>query len=186
MDLTERRLLSDSVYQGKFFEVRKDTVSLPDGNTATREYITHPGAVAILAVQDDGQLVLERQFRYPVGQAFLEIPAGKIDPHESPLATAKRELQEETGFVARDWWQLPTAHPCIGYSSERIVYFVAEGLSPGERQLDAGEFLDVLTLDLDAIRRLAATGELSDSKTLTGLYWYELFLAGALQRERAV
>ncbi|AVY92711.1 MULTISPECIES: NUDIX domain-containing protein [Microvirgula] len=186
MDLTERKLESSLAYRGHFFNVMKDTVRLPDGATSQREYVTHPGAVAVFAVLPDGRLVFERQYRYPVGRALLEIPAGKIDPDESPLATARRELKEETGYTASDWWQLPVAYPCIGYSNERIVYFVAEGLSLGARELDQGEFLDVLPLALEEVRRLAASGELCDSKTLTGLYWFEQFLDGTLARERAV
>ena len=186
MDLTENRIDGDVVYQGGFFEVTRDQVRLPGGRTSQREFIRHPGAVAVFAALPDGRLVFERQFRYPAGREFLEIPAGKIDPHESPLATARRELLEETGYAAAHWWQLPTGYPCIGYSDERIVYFVAEGLVSGERRLDEGEFLEVLTLSLDEVRRLAACGELCDGKTLAGLYWYEQFLAGRIERIAAV
>ncbi|WP_241499284.1 NUDIX domain-containing protein [Chromobacterium sphagni] len=119
MDLLEKKLTSELVYQGSFLNVHKDQVALPDGKEAQREYIVHPGAVAILALTPQRELVLERQYRYPAGREFIEIPAGKIDSGEPPEATARRELLEETGYRAANWTYLGTAHPCIGYSNEK-------------------------------------------------------------------
>ncbi|WP_028534870.1 NUDIX domain-containing protein [Paludibacterium yongneupense] len=180
MDLVEKTLESDVVYDGVFIKVSKDRVLLPDGKTAWREYIRHPGAVAILALTGDGQLVLERQYRHAPGRVFLEIPAGKIDPHEPTVATARRELLEETGLSAERWTCLGTAYPCIGYADEEITYYLAEGLSQSERQLDEGEFLEVLTMPLDDVYQMALTGEICDSKSLVGLFWLRAHREGKL------
>jgi ADP-ribose pyrophosphatase len=173
MDLTEKPLDSHVMYDGGFIEVLKDTVRLPDGSISTREYITHPGAVAMLALLDNGKLVMERQFRYPLHREFIELPAGKIDDGEDILVTAQRELLEETGYVADEWTHLTTAWPCIGYSDERMEYFLARGLKHVGRNLDEGEFLEVFELSLaDAIEWIRQ-GKISDSKTIVGLFWLE-------------
>ena len=114
-DLSEQRLSGSLVFDGKLLKVRSDTVRLPDGGTAEREWIDHPGAVAVIALTDSGELVMERQHRYALGRDMIEIPAGKIDPGEDPLATARRELKEETGYTAREWRHLATVHHPIGY-----------------------------------------------------------------------
>ncbi|WP_225547074.1 NUDIX domain-containing protein [Chromobacterium violaceum] len=181
MDLVEKQLSSELVYQGGFIKVRKDRVALPDGNESAREYILHPGAVAVLALTPEGELVLERQYRYPAGREFIEIPAGKIDPDEAPELTARRELLEETGYQAGRWTYLGTAHPCIGYSNEKISYYLAQDLMLSERQLDAGEFLEVLTLPLDAAMNMALTGEICDSKSIVGLHWLAAYLGGRMR-----
>jgi ADP-ribose pyrophosphatase len=180
MDLTEKQLDSSVAYQGDFLKVWRDRVALPDGKEAQREYIRHPGAVAILALTDEGKLVLEHQYRYPAGRAFIEIPAGKIDPDEARDHCARRELLEETGLRASQWTYLGTAYPCIGYSDEQISYYLAQGLSRHDRQLDEGEFLEVLELPLDQVHAMSLTGEICDSKTLTGLYWLSAHLQGRL------
>lgn len=173
MDLTEKQLDSQVMYDGGFIEVLKDTVRLPDGSISTREYITHPGAVAMLALLDNGNLVMERQFRYPLHREFIELPAGKIDDGEDILGTAQRELLEETGYVADEWIHLTTAWPCIGYSDERMEYFLARGLKHVGRNLDDGEFLEVFELSLaDAIEWIRQ-GKITDSKTIVGLFWLE-------------
>ena len=123
---------------------------------------------------------------FPLGQIQKKAQEAGGMAARGQMDAARRELLEETGYTATHWWQLPTGYPCIGYSDERIVYFVAEGLEPGERRLDEGEFLEVLTLSLHEVRRLAACGELCDGKTLAGLYWYEQFLAGRIERIAAV
>nr|WP_233160484.1 NUDIX hydrolase [Aquitalea sp. ASV11] len=153
---------------------------LPDGAEASREYILHPGAVAILALTADRQLVLERQYRYPAGREFVEIPAGKIDPDEAPALTARRELLEETGYRAGRWLHLGTAYPCIGYSNEQISYYLAEDLELGERELDEGEFLEVFTLPLEQVMQMALSGEICDSKSIVGLHWLAAHLDGRL------
>lgn len=176
MDLTEHTIDSVEVYTGGFIQVRKDTVRLPDGNLSSREYITHPGAVAILAQLDNGNLLLERQYRYPAQQEFIEIPAGKIDGGESILFTAQRELLEETGYTAKDWVHLTTAWPCIGYANERIEYYLATGLSFQGARLESGEFLEVFELSLmDAVDWIRL-GKITDSKSIVGLLWLEKYL----------
>ena len=173
MDLTETCLSSEVVYEGSFISVRKDSARMPDGSTSTREYITHPGAVAILALLDNGNLVMERQFRYAPRQEFIEIPAGKIDHGEDILTTAQRELLEETGYVAREWTHLTSAWPCIGFADERMEYFLARGLTHQERKLDDGEFLEVIELSLQEAMEWVRRGKISDSKTIVGLFWLE-------------
>lgn len=180
MDLTEKKLESKLVFEGGFLKVWRDRIALPDGSETWREFIRHPGAVAVLALTDDHRLVLERQYRYAAGREFLEIPAGKLDPDESPEACGKRELFEETGFTASEWVFLGTAHPCIGYSNEQIHYYLARGLVAGERQLDAGEFLEVVTLPLETALLKACNGEICDSKSLVGLFWLQAHLQGRM------
>jgi ADP-ribose pyrophosphatase len=176
MNLTETQQDTALVYEGNFIEVHKDHVRLPDGSVSTREYIRHPGAVAILALLDNGNLIMERQYRYAPQQEFIELPAGKIDYGEDTLRTAERELLEETGYVAREWKHLTTAWPCIGYADERMEYYLARGLTYQGSQLDEGEFLEVFELSLadaiDWIRR----GKITDSKTIVGLFWLEKYL----------
>ena len=173
MDLKETRLDSALVYDGGFIKVRKDNARLPGGQIHTREYINHPGAVAVLAILDNGNLVMERQFRYAPHREFIEVPAGKIDHGEDILVTAQRELLEETGYVAREWEHLTTAWPCIGYSDERIEYFIARGLAHEGRQLDHGEFLEVFELPLAEAMEWIRAGRINDSKTVLGLFWLE-------------
>jgi ADP-ribose diphosphatase len=177
-DLSERRLSSELVYDGKLLKVRKDTVRLPDGSTAGREWIQHPGAVAILAVTESGELVMERQFRYPLGHDMFEVPAGKIDPGEDPLATAKRELKEETGYSASEWAHVATIHLAIGYSNERIEIYLAKGLKADKAKLDDEEFLEVLTLPLAKALAWVREGRITDAKTVSCLFWAEKVLGG--------
>jgi ADP-ribose pyrophosphatase len=172
-DFTETTVATKSVYDGVMLKVSEDQVRLPDGKLATREWIEHPGAVIILAQLDDGQVVLERQFRYPVRRHLIELPAGRIESGEDPLLTAQRELLEETGYVAREWKRLMAVHACIGYSNERIEFYQASGLSLQRRQLDDGEFLDVFTLPLADALALVDNGEITDTKTMLGLFWLE-------------
>jgi len=173
MDLKETKLDSELVYDGGFIKVRKDNARLPDGSTSTREYIQHPGAVAMLALLDNGKLVMERQYRYAPQREFIEIPAGKIDYQEDILLTAQRELLEETGYVASEWTHLTTTWPCIGYADERIEYFLARGLTHQGRQLDDGEFLEVFELSLEEALDWVRQGKINDSKTIVGLFWLE-------------
>jgi ADP-ribose pyrophosphatase len=141
-DLTEHFVSGERVYEGGLLKVHRDVVRLPDGRQGTREYIRHPGAVAIVPLFDDGTVLLERQFRYPHRREFIEVPAGKLEPGEPPLATAKRELMEETGYAAEEWTRLGVIHTAIGYSDETIELFLARGLSArGAPKLDAGEFV---------------------------------------------
>jgi ADP-ribose pyrophosphatase len=173
MDLTEKKIDGKVVYDGNFIKVSKDNVRLPDGSTSTREYINHPGAVAILALLDNGNLVMERQYRYPPRQEFIELPAGKIDPGEDILVTAQRELLEETGYVAKEWTHLTTAWPCIGYADERMEYFLARGLTHVGRKLDEGEFLEVFELSPREAVEWIRQGKINESKTILGLFWLD-------------
>lgn len=178
MDLKETRLDSTVVYDGGFISVRKDHARMPDGSVRTREYIAHPGAVAILALLDNGKLVLERQFRYAPQREFIELPAGKIDPNEDILRTAQRELLEETGYVAEEWTHLTTAWPCIGYADERIEYFLARKLTHQGSKLDEGEYLEVFELSLEDALEWIRQGRINDSKSMVGLFWLEKTLNG--------
>jgi ADP-ribose pyrophosphatase len=177
-DLTEKPLASETVYQGKLLRVKCDSVSLPDGRRATREYIEHDGAVMIIPVLDSGELVMERQYRYALRRHCLEFPAGKIDPGETPLATGRRELLEETGYVAREWSYVATIHPTVAYSTERILVYLARGLEHKGRKLDDGEFLEVLELPLTALLDRVRTGDITDVKTVIGVFWLEKLLRG--------
>ena len=177
--LVEEQLASEVIFKGKLLEVRRDRVRLPDSGESIREYIVHPGAVVVLALLDNGNLLFERQFRYPLRRVFLELPAGKIDPGENILATARRELLEETGHAAEVWEYLGVMHPCIGYSDERIEIFLARGLRQvGEQQLDHHEFLQVVELSPQEAREAVFRGEITDAKTVTALYWAERIIAG--------
>jgi len=177
--LVETRLASTEILKGNFLHAMRDTVSLPDGTQATREYIIHPGAVMIVAQCDDGRLVLERQYRYPVQAVMVEFPAGKLDPGEASLACAQRELLEETGYTAREWARAGVLHPVISYSTEFIDIWFARGLAQGPRKLDAGEFLDVFTATPAELLAWCANGQVTDAKTLTGVLWLQNVLSGA-------
>lgn len=176
--LVETLVESEEILKGRFLHVFRDTVKLPDGHHTTREYVIHPGAVMIVAQLDDGQLVLERQFRYPVQTVMIEFPAGKLDEGETSLACAQRELLEETGYTAREWARAGVLHPVISYSTEFIDIWFARGLSLGERKLDAGEFLDVFTAPPADLLSWCGSGQVTDAKTLTGMLWLQNVLSG--------
>jgi ADP-ribose pyrophosphatase len=167
--LTETKVASEAVFDGKLLHVRRDTVRLPDGRPATREYVVHPGAVLIVPVLPDGRLVVERQFRYPVGQVFMEFPAGKRDPGEAALVTARRELAEEAGYAASTWTPLGRIHSVVGYSNEAIDLFMAEGLTQVGAALDDGEFLEIVVMTLDEMLAALDRGEITDAKTVAAL-----------------
>ena len=171
--LEEKEIESRQVYRGRLLDVRCDRALTPDGHEVTREYVRHQGAAVIIPWLDDGRLIMERQFRYPLRRAFIEFPAGKIDAGEAPLVTAQRELLEETGYVAEEWRPLGTLHPCIGYSDERIEVFSARGLRAGERCLDHGEHLDLLEVSLKEALDAVREGQITDGKTIVALFWAE-------------
>ena len=177
--LTETRVASQELLRGLFLHAMRDTVRLPDGKEATREYVIHPGAVMVVAELPDGRLVLERQFRYPMQSVMVEFPAGKLDPGEDSLACAKRELLEETGYTARQWARAGVLHPVISYSTEFIDIWFARELTAGQRQLDAGEFLDVFSASTDELLQWCRDGRITDSKTLTGVLWLQNLRSGA-------
>ena len=167
-----RRSIPKRCSTGQLLHVRRDTVRLPDGSLGTREFVVHPGAVLVIPVLPDGSLVAVRQFRYPVGQVFLEFPAGRIDPGESALATARRELAEEVGYTAATFTPLGRVHSVVGYSNEAIDFFVAEGLTFVGAKPDVGEFLEILTLGVDAMLAALDKGEITDAKTVAALLLY--------------
>ncbi len=170
---------SAEILRGNFLQAFRDTVRLPSGKEATREYVVHPGAVMVVAELPDGQLVLERQFRYPVQAVMLEFPAGKLDAGEDSLACAKRELLEETGYSARQWARAGVLHPVISYSTEFIDIWFARELSAGTRQLDEGEFLDVFSASMEDLLQWCRDGLVTDAKTLTGALWLQNVRSGA-------
>lgn len=179
--LEEVMVASERVFDGVFLHVNRDTVRLPDGSQTHREYILHPGAVMVIALLDDGKVVMERQWRYPLARAFIEFPAGKIDAGEPPLATCVREMREETGYTAERYTYLATINNAISYSNEDIYLYFGEGMKAGERKLDAGEFLDVLSVEPRQILDWVRDGTITDVKTIIGAFWLEKILSGTWQ-----
>lgn len=181
--LTEDKLASEELFRGRLLHAFRDTVRLPDGNTASREYVLHPGAVMVVPLIEDTagalRVVLERQFRYPVGQVMIEFPAGKLDPGEDSQHCAQRELLEETGYSATEWARAGVLHPVISYSTEFIDIWFARGLRLGQRQLDPGEFLDVFTATPAELLQWCRDGRVTDGKTLTGALWLQNVMTGA-------
>jgi len=170
--LVEHRIAGRQVYRGALLDVRHDRVRLPDGKEAPREYVVHGGAVLVVPVLDDGRLLVERQYRYPLARVFLEFPAGKIDPGEDPQTTGRREMIEETGYEVARLSPLGVLHPVISYSTEEIHCYVGEGLRHVGAQLDHGEFLEVETRSLDELLAALDRGEITDSKTVAALLLY--------------
>lgn len=164
------------MFHGKLLSVRRDVVRLPDGSQGAREYIRHPGAVLIVPLFDDGRVLLERQFRYPHRREFFEVPAGRTEPGEQPLATAKRELLEETGYVASEWTRIGVIHTSIAFSDEAIEMFLAKGLEKREAKLDAGEFLEIFDLKMETAFEMIRDGRITDAKTVAALLWVKAFL----------
>jgi ADP-ribose pyrophosphatase len=176
--LRETTTASEQVWKGRLLDVRRDEVRLPDGHLAHREYIVHPGAVMVVAMLDAERLIVERQWRHPLGRALLEFPAGKLEPGEPVIDCAVRELFEETGFRAAEWARAGITHNAIAYATEAIEIWFARGLTAGERRLDHGEFLDVLEATPDELEDAARSGALTDAKTLVGLLWLKNWRAG--------
>jgi len=175
--LAEKTLDSRVAFEGVFLRLFVDHVRTADGHRSTREYLRHPGAVMMIPLLDDGQVVLERQFRYPLGRSVIEFPAGKIEPGEPLLECARRELREETGYVAGDWTYLGGFHNAIAYSDEKIEVFLARGLRREVARLDAGEVLEVFTTPWPRLHDWIADGTVTDVKTIVGTYWLERALA---------
>ena len=177
-DFTETTVDSKTVYSGVLLEVMADTVRLPNGGTAVREYIHHPGACMAIAFLDDETILLERQFRYPLRRHFIELPAGKIEAGEDPFATIQRELKEECGYEAAVWRHLATLHPCIGYADERIELFLARELTHTGNALDEEEFLEVFPLTIREALEWVRLGRITEAKAVTGLLWAEKIARG--------
>ena len=182
-DLTETKISSESLFQGSFLHAFRDHVSLPDQTLAIREYVVHPGAVMVipLLTRNDGELevVMERQFRYPVGRVMIEFPAGKLDSGETTFNCAQRELLEETGYSALEWARAGVMHPVIAYSTEFIEIWFARELSAGPQSLDEGEFLEVFTVTPAQLMQWCRNGEVTDAKTLAGTMWLQNYLSDA-------
>lgn len=177
LDLTEHLISSETIASGGMLTVKRDQVRLPNGHASQREYVQHPGAVVIVPLLPNGNVILERQFRYPLHQVFIELPAGKIDAGEEILITGQRELLEETGYSASDWIKLGHQHPCIGYSNEVIHMYMARDLSAGQHQRDADESLEVFDLSFEDCLKMIQSGEITDGKTIVALFFAEKYLA---------
>jgi ADP-ribose pyrophosphatase len=177
-DMSETQLASQTVFQGKLLHVKSDRVRLMNGHESVREYILHPGASMIIALPDDKTITLIRQYRYPLNRHFIEVPAGKIDPGEDPLDTAKRELHEECGYSATEWRHLTTLHPGIGYSNERIELYLARGITQSARKLDDDEFLDVMHVPIVEAMTWIRDGRITEAKAVMALLWAEKMLRG--------
>jgi ADP-ribose pyrophosphatase len=179
--LKETKIDGKLAYEGDFLHVQKDRIRLPNGQEASREYIRHPGAVVILPLFDDGTVLMERQFRYPLDRVFIEFPAGKIDAGEDPLACAKRELQEETGYTASDWQFVCTIHNAIAYADEHLEIYIARGLTAGQNKLDDEEFLEIFKAPVEELLTWVREGKITDVKTVIGTFWLEKIMAGTWQ-----
>ena len=165
-NLTEIQTGSQEIFDGIILHVFQDSVQLPNGNTATREVIRHVGAVGIVPLTDDGKVIMERQFRYPLNRVITEIPAGKLDSlTENRLSAAKRELEEETGYTAREWTELGDYYPAAAYCDERITLYLAKGLTLGQRHLDEDEFLNFEAVPLETLVEQIMDGTITDGKT---------------------
>ena len=169
-NLEEVMVTSEEIFDGHVVHLFKDTVELPNGKHATRETVRHIGAVAVVPLTDDGMVIIERQFRYPLGCVITEIPAGKLDSkHEDRLAAAKRELEEETGYTAEKWIDLGDYYPAAAYTDERITLYLAKGLHQGTRKLDEDEFLNLMAVDLEELVQDVLSGKITDGKTQVAL-----------------
>ena len=177
--LREVPIARSELLKGHFLQVVRDTVRLPSGKQATREFVRHPGAVMVIGLLEDGQVILERQYRHPMGAVMIEFPAGKFDAGEGSLKCAQRELLEETGYSATEWAYAGQLAPTIAYSDERLDIWFARGLTLGERRLDEGEFLDVFTASPEALQAWCRQGDVIDAKTLVGALWLQNVLSGA-------
>jgi len=172
-DFTETTVSSTLAYEGGFLKVRRDEVRLHDGHTTSREYVVHPGAVMILAFIDAETILLERQYRYPKHRHFIELPAGKLEKDEGALATARRELVEECGYEAAEWWKIATLDPSIGYSTEVIELYGARGLAHVGAKLDAGEHLETFEAKIADALKWVREGIITDTKTVLALLWWD-------------
>ena len=169
-NLVEKKISSENVFDGVLLHVRKDSVELPNGHTATREWIKHPGASSVIPLLPDNQIILVKQFRYPVGQVTLEVPAGKLDVEgEDPLECATRELSEETGYTAGKIWKLTTIATTVGFSNEIIHLYAATDLTPGKKHPDEDEFINTVKVPLTAALQLVESGKIIDAKSIISI-----------------
>lgn len=176
--LSETTIQSDPVFRGNFLKINRDVARLPDGSTSTREYVLHPGASAMIAIADDERILIERQFRYSMGRVYVEIPAGKIDPGETSIETARRELLEETGYEADRWGFVTQLHPAIGFSNELMDLFIARDLVQRVQKLDQEEFLELDWVTLGWLMDEVRFGRLPDAKTQMATHWLDKLFSG--------
>ena len=185
LDLAEHHLIehmvsSETIAAGGMLTVKRDQVRLPNGNISQREYVMHPGAVVVVPLLPNGNIILEKQFRYPLHQVFIELPAGKIDAGEDILVTGQRELLEETGYSATQWIKIGHQHPCIGYSNEVIHMYLARGLTAGAHRRDDDEHLEVFEAPFEQCLSMIQNGEITDGKTIVALLFTERYLNAIL------
>lgn len=179
--LSESTVQQEMLAQGNFINVVRDTVVLPNGRHATREYVKHPGAVVVVPILDDGRLLVLRQYRHPIGHMLVEFPAGKLDDQEPHLACGARELTEETGLHARQWAYAGVMHNCIGYSDEFIAIYFAKDMQQRQQALEEGELIHLYAASLDELMACMRDGSLTDAKTITCLAWLQQMQAGLWQ-----
>ena len=177
-DLKESKLSSEAIFQGRLLDVRKDEVELPNGKTSTREWINHPGAVCCVPILPDGKIALIRQYRYPVQEEMIELPAGKLDRGEEPEKCAVRELEEEIGYYPGKLTFLTHIHPAIGFANEKMWLYLAEDLEKMDSKLDEDEFLELIPTDLSEAVQMVWDRKISDVKTIIGLLWVQRLLSG--------
>ena len=168
-DLAEKTVESKVVYQGKVLSLRLDDVTLPNGKSSKREVVEHAGAVTVVAVTNEQKVLLVKQYRYPVGEVLLELPAGGLNQGEAPLKCAKRELKEETGWEATDWEELPTFYTTPGFTNEKMYLFLAKNLTYTGQNLDEDEFIQVVSVPLDETLNMIQRGEIRDAKSIVGI-----------------
>ncbi len=169
MSFVEKTIQSETIYEGKVLTLKKDKVEIKDGKTSYREIVKHRGAVALLPITEEGKVILVEQYRKPIEKVLLEIPAGKMEEGEAPIITAARELQEETGYSAKNIDLITKMYPAVGYSDEAIYIYLATGLTSGETNFDEGEDIDIVEMELDKAVEMVMSGEIEDGKTIIAL-----------------
>ncbi len=176
-NLEEKRISTKEIYDGVILHVAVDEVELPNGNRSSREYVSHLGAVGIVPVTEEGEVIIEHQFRYPLHDVIVEIPAGKLDSRdEEPLTAAKRELLEETGIEADEWIDLGCYHPAAAYCNEKLTLYLAKGLHMGSQHLDQDEFLNIEKVPLKQVVEEVLSGKITDGKTIAAVLRAAVYL----------
>ena len=174
--LEEKSIFSENIFKGKLLDVRKDKVTLPNNKIGFREWINHPGAACIIPLLSENKIILVKQYRYPIREETIEIPAGKIDSGENPEKCAYRELEEETGYKAKKLTLLTSFYPAIGFANEKIWIYLAKNLVKSNSNTDKDEFVETISVDLNIALDMVAQGMIKDSKTIIGLMWLDKYL----------